>query len=125
MDSPTPTSRKELIERLESVRGRPVVTYITSTRPGQIKGQMSSDAIPVIYEHLRALKLPAEDAKVDLLLHTNGGEATVPWRLMSLLREFAPGGVDLLVPHYAFSAGTLAALGADRVIMHQMGVLGP
>jgi hypothetical protein len=43
---------------------------------------------------------------------------------MTLLREFADQ-VDVLVPHHAFSAATLAALGADNIVMHPMGMLGP
>ena len=31
----------------------------------------------------------------------------------------------MLVPHRAFSAATLAALGADQIVMHPMGMLGP
>ena len=31
----------------------------------------------------------------------------------------------MLVPHRAFSAATLTALGADNIVMHPMGMLGP
>ena len=102
-----------------------MLAYVTSTRPGHYQGSMSADAIPTIYRHLQELDLDEKEPKLDLFLHTNGGESTVPWRLMSLLREFASAGVDLLVPHRAYSSGTLAALGADSVVMHPMGVLGP
>ncbi len=115
-------SRIELIERLQEVRGRPLIAYVTSTRLGG-KGQMGEDAIRMIYEHLRGLNL-GKEAKLDLFIHTDGGSATVPWRLMNLLREFA-AEVALLVPHHAYSAGTLAVLGADEVVMGPMGVLGP
>lgn len=117
------TDRAQLIANLEQVRERKLITYVTSTRPGY-PGGMGADAIPVIYEHLRTFDFGEGDG-VDLFLHTDGGEATVPWRLMNLLREFADGPITLLVPHHAYSAGTLTALGADEVIMHPMGVLGP
>jgi hypothetical protein len=69
--------------------------------------------------------LPDERVKkIDLFLHSNGGDGIVPWRLMTLLREYAEE-VDVLVPHHAFSAGTLACLGADTIVMHPMGMLGP
>lgn len=103
------------------MRGRPAIAYVTSTRIGG-EGRMAEDAIRVIYDHLSGLELP--EGALDLFLHTDGGDATVPWRLMNLLREFA-SEVTLLVPHHAFSAGTLAALGADHVVMGPMGVLGP
>lgn len=116
-----PPDRVALIERLQAVRKRPLIAYVTSTRVGS-KGQMSEDAIRVIYEHLRSIDLG--EGKLDLFIHTDGGDATVPWRLMNLVREFA-SEVALLVPHHAYSAGTLAVLGADRVVMGPMGVLGP
>jgi hypothetical protein len=116
--------RGDLIAALEKVRESRVVAYVTSTRIGVPQATMSPEDIPVIYEHLRELDLPDKTTKLDLFIHTNGGEATVPWRLMTLLREFSEN-VNLLVPHRAFSAGTLAALGAEEVIMHPMGVLGP
>ena len=43
---------------------------------------------------------------------------------MSLIREFAQE-FNVLVPHRAFSAATLTALGADHVVMHPLGMLGP
>jgi hypothetical protein len=48
----------------------------------------------------------------------------VPWRLVTLIREFC-SEFNVLVPHRAFSAATLTALGADSVWMHPMGMLGP
>jgi hypothetical protein len=84
------------------------------------------DVIPVLHRHLQELDLgPREQAHLDLLIHSYGGDSTVPGRLMALLREFA-ADVDVLVPHCAFSAATLTAMGANRVIMHRkMGMLGP
>jgi hypothetical protein len=119
-----PPTRAELIERLETLRGRPLISVITSTRTGY-SWSLADDLIPVIYKHLEQLRAERDCEQLDLYLHTNGGDTTFPWRLMSLLREFAKKGVDLLVPHRCFSAGTLVALGADKVVMHPMGVLGP
>lgn len=116
--------RLELISALESARdGRTLIAYLTSTRPG-LEGQMAMDAIPVIHRHLQALGTPKDQARIDLFLHSNGGDGTVPWRLVTLIREFC-SEFNVLVPHNAFSAATLTALGADRVVMHPMGMLGP
>jgi hypothetical protein len=125
-DEQTPEqTHVELLKKLQEIRKRPLIAYLTTTRDGVRGGNMNQDAIPVIYEHLRALELdPANKQPLDLLLHTYGGDSTAPWRLMSLLREYA-SEITLLVPHYAYSAGTLAALGADEVRMHPMGTLGP
>jgi hypothetical protein len=65
-----------------------------------------------------------EKPKIDLFIHSNGGDGTVPWRLVTLIREYT-SKFGVLVPHRAFSAATLTALGADEIVMHPMGMLGP
>jgi hypothetical protein len=116
--------RVDLINALQEARGGTlVITYITSTRDN-LEAQMAMDALPVIFEHLRLLETPKEETKIDLFIHSNGGSGIVPWRLATLIREYCTD-FCLLVPHHAFSAATLLALGADKVVMHPMGMLGP
>jgi Serine dehydrogenase proteinase len=116
--------RLELIEALQEARkGRTIIAYVTSTRSG-LEAQMAMDAIPVVHRHLQALDTPRGETRIDLFLHSNGGDGTVPWRLVTLIREFCHE-FNVLVPHHAYSAATLTALGADHVVMHPMGVLGP
>jgi Serine dehydrogenase proteinase len=116
--------RRSAIEALQLERGgTTVITYITSTRQGA-ESQMAMDAIAPIYDSLRALHATKSGTKIDLFLHSNGGEGIVPWRLVTLLREFCEQ-LAVLVPNRAFSAATLTALGADEVVMHPMGMLGP
>jgi hypothetical protein len=116
-------SRKGLIEKLEAARGgRLVIVYITSTRPGH-ELQISDDAFRIIYDHLEAGREQARIG-VDFFIHSNGGSGTVPWRIVSLIRQYTTK-LAVLVPHQAFSAATLIALGADEILMHKMGCLGP
>lgn len=114
--------RVKLIRRLEEIRGSRVLVYITSTRTN-IEVPMAMDVIPVIYKHLQQLGASRVDT-IDLVLHSNGGEGVVPWRLVTLIREYC-NHFNVLVPNRAFSAATLTALGADTVVMHPMGMLGP
>ncbi len=101
-----------------------MISYVTSTRQN-LESQMSMDVIPIFYEHLRLLnKEDAGKLKLDILIHSNGGDGVVPWRLVKLLRQYC-SEFTLLVPNHAYSAATLLALGADNVLMHPMGVLGP
>ena len=58
------------------------------------------------------------------MLFTTGGDAEVPWRLISLLREFCES-LAILVPHHALSGGTTLCLGADEIVMTPFSVLGP
>jgi hypothetical protein len=115
--------RRKLISELQAKRGgRLCLSYITSTRQGH-EIQIADDVLRLLYEHLEA---GAEAAKkgVDLFLHSNGGSGTTPWRIVNLIREYTKN-LAILVPDRAFSAATLIALGADEIIMHKMGCLGP
>src|SRR5437867_1569633 len=119
-DSTTQGLRKETIRRLQVQRNSSVIAYLTSTRPN-LEVSMAMDVIRLFYEHLQHI---GSCDKIDLFLHSNGGEGTVPWRLVTLLREYSRK-FSVLVPHRAFSAATLTALGADSIVMHPMGMLGP
>jgi Serine dehydrogenase proteinase len=114
--------RLKLIEKIEETRGSRVISYITSTRRN-LENNMAMDVPRKIFEHLRSFGAKKVD-KIDLFLHSNGGDGTVPWRLVTLIREYAKS-FAVLVPYKAFSAATLTALGAEEIIMHPMGMLGP
>jgi Serine dehydrogenase proteinase len=116
-------ARKTLVEKLQVARGnRLTITYITSTRVGH-EIQIADDAFRVIYDHLEAGRELAKNG-VDLFIYSNGGSGTVPWRIVSLIRQYSKD-LAVLVPSHAFSAATLMALGADKIVMHKMGCLGP
>jgi len=117
-------TKQEKIKKLQEVRGGTnVITYITSTRPGP-ETQMAMDAIRKIYRHLSKIKTSKDKTRIDLFIHSNGGDGIVPWRLVTLIREYCYE-FNVLVPHRAFSAATLTAIGADNIYMHPMGMLGP
>jgi len=91
-------------------------------RPG-VPGQIAEDQVRVIFDHLLKLEGTPVD-KLDLFLASNGGNGVVPWRIVSLLREFCKE-FRVLIPYRAYSAATLIALGADEIVMHPFGELGP
>jgi Serine dehydrogenase proteinase len=116
--------RVAAIQALQAERdGNIVLAYVTSTRPNY-ESHMAMDVVPILYEHLAAIQTPPEETKIDLFLSSNGGDGVVPWKLVTLIREFC-SEFNVLVPHRAFSAATLTCLGADSVVMHPMGMLGP
>lgn len=117
------SERIAIYEEIEKARGRPLVVYVTSDRKGpHAGGRMSGDVIPELLDQLTAL--PPKANSVDLLVVSSGGDPTVAWRAMSLLRERC-AQVAILVPQAAYSAATLLALGADEIIMHPHGNFGP
>jgi hypothetical protein len=113
--------RVALLAELEKVRKRPVVMYVTSPRHGA-HGLIASDMVTELMNQLELL--PAEAKEMDLLLVSNGGDPTVAWRIVSLIRERVER-FSVLVPQAAYSAATLIALGADEIVMHPHGNLGP
>lgn len=116
----TQEQRQTLIRRLQDQRDSRVICYLTSTRPN-LEVSMAMDVIRLFYDHLRQI---GRSEKIDLLLHSNGGDSTVPWRLVTLLREYCEF-LAVIVPHHGFSAATLTALGADEIVMHPLAMLGP
>lgn len=117
-------NRLAAIEKLQQARGdTKVITYVTSTRQNS-ETQMAMDVIEPLYRHLQDIEASGGAQSIDLFIHSNGGDGIVPWRLVTLIREFCET-FTVLVPNRAFSAATLTALGADQVLMHPMGMLGP
>jgi hypothetical protein len=76
-----------------------------------------------MFDHLLAIN-QRPIPRLDLFLVSNGGNGVVPWRLVSLFREFSKQ-FNVLIPYRAYSAATLLALGADEIVMHPFGELGP
>ena len=59
-----------------------------------------------------------------LVLYTLGGDTNTPRPFVNFLRAYC-GELFVLVPFWAHSAGTLIALGADRIYMTRFGTLSP
>jgi hypothetical protein len=74
-----------------------------------------------MYEHVRRI---GRVDRLDLFLYSRGGAVEVPWRIVSMLREYS-AEVGVLIPYRAHSAATLIALGCDVIVMGPKGELGP
>lgn len=112
--------RREFYKELETIRKRPLITYVTSIRPG-CSAQMAQDVLPIFIKQINSIQ---NTDSIDLLILSNGGDPIVSWRIISLLREKFKK-ISVLIPYTAYSAATLLALGADEIIMHPFGNLGP
>ncbi len=67
-----------------------------------------------------------QGSEVDLLLHTNGGDIDASEKLMAMVRSrTGTANVRVIVPDAAKSAGTLIAIGADKIVMSDTSELGP
>lgn len=123
----TTRSSVGLIRKMEEARGSKIISYVLGDRaisfpminPPQV--QMAEDAIRPLYDHL--LKIGKQE-KIDLFLYSRGGDVSVPWRIVSMFREFCDE-FSVIVPYRAHSAATLVSIGADKIIMGKKGELGP
>lgn len=116
--------KKELIKQIQDMRKSAVIVYFTGDRSiGPITAsRMAEDAVRPLYEHL--LSLGNNNEKIDLFIYSRGGDVTVPWRIVTMFREFCTE-FSILVPYKAYSAATLLSLGADKIVMGKKAELGP
>ena len=110
----------EIIKQIQNERSSKVITYVTGDRP-PFFSRIAEDAVRPLYEHLLSA---GKNDKIDLLLYSRGGDVSVPWRIISMFREFC-NEFSILVPYKAYSAATLISLGADKIIMGKKAELGP
>lgn len=113
--------RKEIIKKIEELRGSKVITYVTSDRQGPVNARVAMDIIPIISSHLRKI---GKQKNIDLILYSAGGDTMVPWRLVSMIREYCDK-FSVIIPYKAHSAATMISLGADEIIMSDMSELSP
>lgn len=113
--------RNEIIKKIEKLRGSKVITYVTSDRQGPVNARVAMDIIPIISSHLRKI---GKQEKIDLILYSAGGDTMVPWRLVSMIREYCDK-FSVIIPYKAHSAATMISLGADEIVMSDMSELSP
>jgi len=111
---------KDLIKKIQSMRSSKVIVFFTGDR--QLAGaRIAEDAVRPLYDHLLSV---GKNAKIDLVLYSRGGDVSVPWRIVSMFREFCDE-LAILVPYKSHSAATLICLGADKIIMGKKAELSP
>lgn len=111
---------KELIKQIQDIRSSKVISYITGDRQ-PTGSRIAEDAVRPLYEHLLSI---GKNEKIDLFLYSRGGDVSVPWRIVSMFREFCDD-FSILVSYKAHSAATLISLGADKIIMGKKAELSP
>lgn len=113
-----------LIDKIEELRGSNVLVYLTGDRQ-PIGSRIAEDAVRPLYKHLLASSQAATGRhKVDLFLYSRGGDVSVPWRIVTMIREFCQE-FGVLIPYKAHSAATMISLGADQIVMGKKAELSP
>ncbi|MEM1380299.1 MAG: hypothetical protein AAGH41_06710 [Pseudomonadota bacterium] len=120
----TEAQRLDLLQRIGEARGSTVLTYMTSYREGWRSLVLSED-IRILEKHVARAKADGV-RKLDLFVSTYGGDATLPWSLHAMLRDYLPKTqIGIILPFESYSAGTGIALGGDEIVMGLSSVLGP
>ncbi len=113
--------KKQLIQQIEGLRKSRVITYVTSDRQGPFNARIAMDVIPFMSKQLRTIQ---KNENIDLFIYSGGGDTMVPWRLVSMIREYC-SKFSVLIPYKAHSAASMIALGADEIVMSDLSELSP
>jgi hypothetical protein len=113
---PPPEQTLSLITQLQELRNSCVLTFVTSPDV-TVRG----DVIEHVYEQLTNI---GRVSRIDLFLHSAGGQTEIPWRLITLIRDFCDH-FGVLIPSIAHSAATHIAMGANEIVMGPLSELGP
>lgn len=103
------------------MRGKPLITFVTSIRPNSTSS-IAGDAISPLISQIQAV--PAPETEAAFLIISYGGDPTAAIRIVNILRERF-NKFSVLLPYVAFSAATLLSLSADDIVMHPFSSLGP
>lgn len=110
--------RKQLAA-IEKERGTRVLSLVYNESPPTPAGL----GFPVIGPLEVVLQQMGRAEKLDLLLRTTGGLTEVPWRIISLLREFTDH-LGVIVSKIAMSGGCHIAIAGDDLVMGPFSILG-
>lgn len=110
--------RQDLIRAIEQETGRQLLCYVAG-----LHTMISRDDVLFLVDLLHNAK---RAEKLDLLLHTGGGDMDAAEKLITMVRNFVGiAELRVVIPDFAKSAGTLMALGADFIVMSDSSELGP
>ncbi len=114
------SSAKPLIEAIEAKReGSKLLCLVYNDNPPVPTMLRPSTLMP--FEQL--LSQIGRVPRLDLFLRCTGGITEVPWRIVSLLREFTDS-LSVIVSSIALSGATHIAIAADELVMTPFAVLG-
>ena len=111
-------ARQRLIRQIQEKVERRIICYVA----GELT-KIEREDVPGFVDLLSRIE---PGANVDLILHSGGGDIDAAEKLISMVRDKVKNGeLRVIVPHYAKSAATLMALGADSIVMSDSSELGP
>jgi hypothetical protein len=121
-----------LIQTFNLASAKPIIEGLEAKRPGaRLLVIVYNDAPPVpsvlappaLMPLMDILSLLGKVPQVDVFLRSTGGITEVPWRIVTMLREFTDK-LAVIVPSIALSGATHIAIAADELVMTPFAVLG-
>ena len=111
-------ARQRLIHEIQEEVGHSLISYVAGKRT-----EIDRDDVLGFADLLCRIE---PGGNIDLILHSGGGDTNAADKLITMARDKAKNGlIRVIVPHYAKSAATLMALGADAIVMSDSSELGP
>jgi hypothetical protein len=113
-------ARSAILDEIGAELHAGVLAYVTGDREN-LETEVGLDVLLRVPRHLEAI---GKQDRLALVLYTLGGDTNTPWPFVNFLRAYCDE-LFVLVPFWAHSAGTLIALGADKIFMTRFGTLSP
>src|SRR5215475_9800974 len=113
-------ARSVILQEIGAELQAGVLAYVTGDREN-LETEVGPDVLRRVPRHLEAI---GNQDRLALVLYTLGGDTNTPWPFVNFLRGYCRE-LFVLVPFWAHSAGTLIALGADKIYMTRFGTLSP
>src|SRR5262249_54874818 len=113
-------ARSAILQEIGTELEAGVLAYVTGDREN-LETEVGADVLRRVPRHLEAI---GKQDRLALVLYTLGGDTNTPRPFVNFLRGYCHE-LFLLVPVWAHSAGTLIALGADKIYMTRFGTLSP
>lgn len=109
--------RQSIIKKIQEKYGRKLICYISCKA-----GINRDDTIGFV-----DLLHNVHKENLDLMIHTPGGDIDAAEKLINMTQTVVPieNELRVIIPDFAKSAGTLMAIGADKIIMSDTSELGP
>lgn len=117
----------EVACRFAAARKRPAAVYLLG-EGNPIDGTPDTPITKRSVSRLAAaLKDSGDFEQLDLVVHSSGGDIHAAYQMMTLLRGRMAENGELVtcVPRRAQSSATLLCLGGDRIVLDELGALGP
>jgi hypothetical protein len=110
--------RRELLRKLGDAVGRTVIAFFTSQTHPVALDQTDADMLEDV------LRQTTLHDGLCLVLDTPGGDGITAERIVRICRVYSDNKFDVFVARRAKSAGTIIAMGSNRILMGETSALG-